>query len=162
MKNFIFFLLLFVSTVSRSQGYYESKILDVIHVGFDSEKQLKNVISYSEVQEYSDFDVADNVKKITLFGYMYNNTACNLTILLVNDVVYGVQYYPLKDKHFLKYTARLDKKYARLDNWENPLAEVVWANQYVTITKEMNANFDEYFTHYSTTLLKKYPMYKDF
>jgi len=162
MKKLLIVLFVFVVSISASaQSYGKSKVLNRFYVGFDNEKKIKDDLNYNDLQEYSLFNKAD-LKLIRFNGYMYKNQACNIVLLLVDDVLYGVQYYPLRDSRLLNYISMLDKNFKKETNWKNPLAEVVWTNDVLVIYKEMTDDYREYFIHYNKEMLKKYPQYKDF
>lgn len=90
---------------------------------------------------------------------IYNNFyKSKVEVLLVNDNIYSIRYYPL-DKNFEKYKKHLNIKY----NIFQKGVEQYWFNQFLDIKYNLNnQDWTESFIHYDSELLKKYPQYKDF
>jgi len=163
MKTFVLsIVLLFVVMVANSQAYYESKVLNLYFVGFDSMEQIKEKSNFDELNVYSDELNGNHIDRITLNNQIYKNRSCKIVMLLVNNTLYGVQYYPLKDRTYYMYIKVLDNKYHKTDSWNYNLSEVEWANNTLVITKELSGTYEDYFTHYNKEMLKKYPQYKNF
>lgn len=160
-KTLILLVFLLFTILAFGQHYSESKVLNKFYIGFDTEKNVKKDLNYDELQEYNFSDV-DNLKLIRLNGYIYKNQSCDIVMLFVNDILYGIQYYPKKDNRILNYISNLNKNYKIEIGWKNPLSEVVWSNNSLIIYKEMTANYEEYFIHYNKDMLLKYPKYKNF
>jgi hypothetical protein len=160
----ILFLVVFLGITNSvfSQFYYESKVLNLFFVGFDTEWQLKQKADLSELNVYSDNMNGHEVKRIILNDYMYKNKSCKVVLFLVDDVLYGVQYYPLRDKPFEKYVKLLNGKYDKTTSWKNDSGEVEWSNNSLLILQKLTGDYTDYFVHYNKGMLIKYPQYKNF
>jgi hypothetical protein len=154
MKNLLFLFVMLLSLNSFSQKDAKDKtVLNKFILGYDSEKTLKEKCDITELS-YHEFD--GNVTKITLNEHIYKQRSVKVILLLVNDNLYGVRFYPKNDKMLVKYEEYLDT------NFESKFTKQEWHNNYIQIDYEMDGNYDESFVHYDIALLKKYPQYKDF
>lgn len=165
MKNLLVILIMLLSFNSFSQIDIKAKtVLSKFILGFDTEKTLKEKIDMNGLNSY-DFDDVNKITRITLDEYFYKQRAVKVVLLLVNNDLYGVKYYPKNENTYQKYLNLLDKNYNRLNVQGSDYES--WFNSYIEIFYELdptdiNGNFDEYFIHYDSELLKKYPQYKTF
>ena len=161
MKTFIAFLVsIFLMTpiVNCTQSYNKSKILGAFHVGYDTENVVRQNIS-AENQIVFEMHDNENVVKIIRFeGFVYKSHSCNVEVLLVNNTLHSVTYYPRRDKDVAKYIEFLNKNFDK--NWMYSDSNSAWDNNTVLITLNLDPKYEEYFCHYSKEMLTKYPQYK--
>jgi hypothetical protein len=154
MKTLLMLFCLLFSLNSFSQKDAKAKtVLNKFILGYDNEKTLKEKVDMNELNYYS-FD--NDVTRITLNEYVYKQRTIKVVLLLIDNNLYGVRYYPKNDKMLFKYQDYLDK------NFESKFIKQEWHNNYIQVNYDIDGNYNESFVHYDIELLKKYPQYKDF
>ena len=156
MKKLLIILILLVcATPIFAQHYHikEKTVLNEFVLGFDTEKSLAD--KGIEIDELNKI-VMDDVTIIRIKEYQYRINISTVVLVLVNNHLFSVRYYPRTDKRIVKYMTFLDTKYNTYFNKQ------AWFNQFVEIEYDVDGNEDESFVHYDSGLLKKYPQYKDF
>lgn len=90
MKNLLVALFLLFSLSSFSQNIKERTVLEKFVLGVDSIESVQNKVDISEYNIYE--CVEPNGIKTSKITYFSNLES--FTLLLVNDTLYGVKYYP--------------------------------------------------------------------
>jgi hypothetical protein len=90
------FLILFVLVFSNafSQSIKDKTVLGNFVLGVDSFKTCMDDNNISAFQVYEVTDEVADIKKVTLNEARYNGANCRIILLFVNDLLYGVRYYP--------------------------------------------------------------------
>lgn len=94
-------------------------------------------------------------------NFRYKSNHCKIVLLLVDNKLYGVRYYPLSDRSYDKYINFLNKNYNICSKHND---NDYWFNSDIEIHYEMivRAEWLDSFVLYDSELLKKYPQYRNF
>jgi len=132
-------------------------VLNNFILGVDNSSTLSKKIQLDELNVEFEYDGIVEITKITSDHYLYRGSLCKVSLLLINDNLYAIQYYPKNDNRSEKYRNMLWTKYNVLDQNQNHF----WFNCCIEIKYNEDDNNDKSFIHYDLNLLKKYPQYKD-
>jgi len=157
MKQILLVLLLILSTSVFSQTLKNKTVLGKFVLGYDTEKSLSEKIGFDEINIDYEYDGKAEITFIRINEYMYKFNAVKIVLVLINDDLYSVRYYPKNDKNFYKYRKYLSTEY----NIMSKNIEKSWFNKYIEVDYDMDGNYDESFIHYYIPLLNKYPQYKN-
>lgn len=154
-KLLIVLVLLISSTTIFAQSFHikEKTVLNKFVLGFDSEQSLIN--KGIEIDELNKTEM-DDITIIRIKEHQYKLYINTVVLVLVDNTLYSVRYYPRTDKRIEKYMTFLDTKY------NTYFSKQIWFNQFIEIEYDVDGNENESFIHYDSGLLKKYPQYKDF
>ena len=158
-KNLMLFVIIFlcVGNVFSQFDIKSRTVLNKFVLGYDNEKTLSQKVEFDELSVYTDYDGKCEVTKITLTEYMYKLNAVKVVLLLVDDNLYGVRFYPKNDKMVMKYESILNSTI-----YNSYFTKKEWFNKYVIIYYNIDGNFEESYVHYDVNLLRKFPQYMDF
>ena len=157
-KYFVFvvgFLLMFtlsmkleISNTDTTPSKYQIKsrtVLDKFILGLDTYESLNNKILIPNLEIYG-LD-HDTVKAISIKNKSIKKYIGNVLLVLVNDTLYGVKYYP-DDRNVEKYYNHLN------DYYESDSIDE-WHNEYILIRYNLDTNFKESFTHYDKVMYRQ-------
>lgn len=150
-------LVAFILEGYESQNNKDRTVLNNFILGIDNSSTITKKIQIDELNVEFEYDGVAEVTKITTDQYLYKGTICKISLLLVDDNLYAVQYYPKNDKKIENYRKMLWTKYNVLDQSQNHF----WFNSYIEVKYNEDGNNEASFIHYDLKLLKKYPQYKD-
>lgn len=158
MRNIILFILLLCSTSLFSKEVKDRLVLDKFELGLDDFNSIKNKVPTTELDIYQ---FKDNVMRLSYDNFRYKSNHCKIVLLLVDNKLYGVRYYPLSDRSYDKYINFLNKNYNICSKHND---NDYWFNSDIEIHYEMivRAEWLDSFVLYDSELLKKYPQYRNF
>jgi hypothetical protein len=149
MKNVLFLVFIFISV----NVYSQEKIFNKFVLGVDSIESISNKIDINfELNVDTEYDGKVETDKITYYQ-VYNG---RFVLLLINNKLFGVKFYPDNDKIYYKHLKLLNSKY------ETKMIDKAWYNSKTLILYHMDNNYDEAFVYYDIKMLEKYPEYKNF
>lgn len=152
---FSILMLLFLSTNTFSQVDADKKtVLGDFILGYDSEKSL--IKKGLDINELNTTLFDDSVSIVRFDEYFFVK---DVSLLFVNNTLYSVKYVPHKKNKCLRYSKKLSSTKYNMEYKGNTF--INWFNSYVEIYLEKDENGEQYFIHYDSKLLKKYPQYKD-
>lgn len=156
--------ILLITMIMLTLGFMEKlkaqdvKILNKFELGKDSLESLVKKIDIDELNLNTEFDGNNEYDVIRYDFYKYNKERVRIVLLLVNNRLYGVRFYPKdNDDYVNRYRQYLNVTYKKY-----PKDDDTWLSSKVMVHREIDGNFDESFVHYDVKLLVKYPQYKDF
>lgn len=157
---FVFGMLIVLTSYSITSSK-PTKVLGKFVLNQDGMQRLNELLKLDELNVYEFCGYNDHIKRIIVNDHIYMGKRCKIVLLLVNDVLYGVQYYP-SDKDYYRYVKRLNRCFSRTTSYVVDRKEVEWFNDDVIVRKGLTGKYEDYFVHYSKRMLKRYPDYKDF
>lgn len=145
MKKILLILLVILSGTVFAQNLKDKTVLGHFVLGVDS---FDNVLVRNNIAEYNVYEVVDvaNIKKITLNEYRYNGSNCRIILLFVNDLLYGLRYYPAP----FNYTYEL--KELKLQFANNQIDDREYYRKFISLSNQM---------HRYDNKLKDYKKYLD-
>lgn len=156
MKKLLLIIFVGISIMGYSQSIKSRTVLNKFILGYDNEKTLSEKIQFDELNIYYEYDGANEITKITLDQYDYKLATVKIILIIINDELYSVRYYPKTDKAFQRYIKYLNTEFNILG-----YVKQKWDNESIEIIYEIDGEFQESFVHYYLPLLKKYPQYKN-
>lgn len=155
-RLFTLLLLVNISLLGYSQSMKSRTVLNKFVLGYDSERSLSDKVGFDELSVYYEYDGKAELSKITIDQYQYKMGVVKVELILINDELYSVRYYPNNDRAFQRYVKYLNTEFNILG-----YVRQSWFNEVVEINYEIDGNYNESFVHYYIPLLKKYPQYKN-
>lgn len=157
MKKKVIISVIFVLILNLlySQNLNDRRVLDRFILGIDNEKSICDKANIDELNIYYEYDGKFEIAVITIKDYFYKSHRCEIVLILIDDKLYSLRYYPITDKMLYKYEDILYSKY------NSYTIKQEWFNKHIYIKKDIDANFNESYIHYDIQLMKNYPQYID-
>ncbi len=151
-------LLLLVLAFTFATGYSQvdakqKTVLGKFILGYDSMESLKLKDVDVNESNSTEFDNGHVVVAV-LDEYTYKKF---IFLVFIDNTLYSVRYYPLKDSRVEKYFDFLDK------NYQIDFMIQQWSNNYVLVIYDPDGEDDkESFVHYDKAMYEKYEKFRDF
>lgn len=149
MKNVFLLMFIFFSVNLYSQETIFNKFV----LGVDSIESISKKIDINyELNVDTEYDGVVETDKITYYQ-VYNG---KFVLLLIDNKLFGVKFYPDNDKLFYKHLKLLNKRY------EIRMLDKAWITSKMLIVYYMDKDYNEAFVYYDIKLLDKYSKYREF
>lgn len=149
MKNVFLLMFIFFSVNLYSQETIFNKFV----LGVDSIESISKKIDINyELNVDTEYDGVVETDKITYYQ-VYNG---KFVLLLIDNKLFGVKFYPDNDKLFYKHLKLLNKRY------EIRMLDKAWFTSKMLIVYYMDKDYNEAFVYYDIKLLDKYSKYREF
>lgn len=173
MKYILLLLVFFCSANIYSQ---DIKILDEFILGKDSIESISRKIKINELNIYTQNFGNLILQKITYDKFNYKANKNKIILILVNNKLYSIRFYPKTDDLYLKYLNYLNTNYKIYDIKDRKIKipndknfnNKIWVHTKVLIEfddmqyDDIDNKYIQSFIHYDVKLLVKYPDYKNF
>ena len=107
-------------------------VLNNFILGVDNSSTLSKKIQLDELNVEFEYDGIVEITKITSDHYLYRGSLCKVSLLLINDNLYAIQYYPKNDNRSEKLSAKkVDlPKEDIINKDEKPISEVNFQDKF--------------------------------
>jgi hypothetical protein len=156
MKKILLLLIITLSLVGRSYSQIDLKSKTVLNnfiLGYDTEESLKK--KGIEIIDGVNSEMFGDIQKIRIDENFYQQQSNVVVLTLINNELFSVRYFPLKEKRIEKHFEILNKKYTTRYTRQE------WYNENIQIDYDPNGE-EESFVYYDIKILKKYPNYLGF